>query len=232
MTPQKMARFSLWLAGLALAACTSAPPDAESVTAGREQAISRIACSSTADCDARGGACRGGVCRADNECATDADCAAGSGCAFDSNFGGLCQDIEELSPTPLPARPCSSAGLCPAGQVCGADGVCRSGRHCKADSDCPKGKICNPATKQCTGPTPTPRCHRNNDCPTGQVCDVATGQCTGGPHCIPLPDGTCCDPATGTVCPTRSCTTDHDCPTTMACRQPDPSSPLHYCVPR
>lgn len=230
MSTQKMARFSLWLVGLVLAACTGASPDEQSVTAGREQAISRISCSSASDCDARGGACRGGVCRADNECATDADCAAGSTCSFDRNFGGLCQDSEELSPMPLPARLCGAVGLCPPGQVCSANGVCRAGRRCKADSDCPKGKICDPAKRQCTAPTP--RCNHDADCPTGQVCDATNGQCTSGPHCIPRPDGSCCDPASGAVCPTLSCRVNNDCPTTMVCRQPDPSSPLRYCVPR
>lgn len=230
MSTSKIARCSLLLVGLLFAACASAPPDADPPTAAQGQAVSRIPCTATTDCGARGGACLASVCRAENECARDADCASGSTCAFDVNFGGLCQDSEEATAAPKPGTPCSSAGLCPNNLYCAADGVCRPKRRCKTNSDCPTGQICDPATAHCTKPTPTPpRCHRNADCPSGEVCDVTNGQCTHGPHCIPRPDGSCCDPASGTC---MTCKTDHDCPSAFACRQPDPASPLHYCVPR
>lgn len=229
MPSPKIARFSLLFAGLILAACASAPPEPVDPPAAQAQGITRLTCSATSDCSSRGGACRGSVCRADNECATDADCAAGSACLEDPNFGGLCADGEELLPAPLPAAPCSSVGLCPPGQRCEADGMCRPARGCRTDSDCRKGKVCDPATGRCTAPPP--RCRRNADCASGQVCDAATGRCIPDPRCIRLPDGSCCDPTTG-PCPTVSCTTDSDCPSGWHCRKSDPASPLQICTPR
>lgn len=229
MLTKKVARCSLLFVGLLLAACTSAPPDPAAVTAEREQAITRLACRATADCSSRGGACQQTVCRAENECATDADCAVGSTCVADPNFGGLCAESEELLPTPLPATRCSSIGLCPPGQLCAADGTCRPARSCRTNKDCRKGQICDPATGHCSAPPP--RCNRDTDCMSGQVCDAATGSCIPNPHCMLLPDGSCCDPTKG-PCPTRSCTTDADCPSTSRCSRPDPSDPHQICVPR
>lgn len=229
MTTQKIVRCSLLFAFSLLAACTSAPPAPADVTAEREQAITRLACSATADCSSRGGACQASVCRAANECATDSDCAVGSTCVEDLNFGGLCAESAELLPAPLPGSPCGAAGLCPPGQLCAADGTCRPARGCKTDKDCRKGMTCDPATGHCS--PPPPRCNVNSDCASAQVCDAATGRCIPAPHCIPRPDGTCCDPTTG-PCPTLSCTTDADCPTTFRCSRPDPSDPHQICVPR
>ncbi|HRI51539.1 MAG TPA: hypothetical protein PLW65_15275 [Pseudomonadota bacterium] len=228
MPTQKIVRCSLFLVGLFLVACSGAPPAATDVTAEREQAITRLACSATADCSARGGACQASVCRAANECASDSDCAVGTTCVEDQNFGGLCAENEELLPAPLPLSPCGAAGLCPPGQLCAADGTCRPARGCKTDKDCRKGKVCNPATGHCSAPPP--RCNVNSDCATGQVCDAATGHCVPKP-CIPRPDGSCCAPTTG-PCPARSCTTDADCPSTLRCSQPDPSDPHKVCVLR
>lgn len=255
MPTQKIVRCSLLLVGLLLAACTGAPSAPAGAPAEREQAITRLACSATADCSARGGACQASVCRAANECATDTDCAIDSTCIEDSNFGGLCADNEELLPAPLPLSPCGAAGLCPPGQTCAADGTCRPARGCKTDRDCRKGKVCNPATGRCTAPpprcnrdadcptgqrcdlatghcsTPPPRCNSDSDCASGQICDALTNRCIPNPHCIPRPDGTCCDPTKG-PCPTLSCTTDSDCPATFRCSRPDPADAHQICIPR
>jgi hypothetical protein len=208
-------RNSLYLACLLVAACTTGHDSTPTP-------ITRIACTTTPDCAARGGTCVANECHADNECSTDADCTGGQICTADADFVGLCT-TPGLPPAPLPAWSCTYGSDCPALQGCASDGKCHVAGEChnhwQGDvqvGDCQDpAQICatsgNTLAGFCTdgrgGPDPYCRstgtgecrtlCATSDECGTGNTCDAAgfchrPDECTTTADCSP--NHTCGNP--------------------------------------
>ena len=203
----------LAFAGILFAGCAGNSP-------AKPQAVERIACHSTPDCNARGGTCVDDECVADNECSTDADCASGQNCQPDPDFGGLCT-TGTAPAMPTPAWACSADGTCPVDQFCDAGGLCELLLQCASADDCAAGQYCNVSadgtTSVCASGGPQD-CTRNPD----GTCTVA---CTTDGDCANYP-GSTCGPAGICVGPPGNCTTDADCASGLSCEPVAPSGAL------
>ncbi|MBS1124968.1 MAG: hypothetical protein H6Q90_7196 [Deltaproteobacteria bacterium] len=204
------------VACLLLASCTGQDP-----TSSTSQ---RIACATTPDCAARGGACVANECHADNECTTDTDCASGQTCVADPDFVGLCA-TPGAPPAPLPAWSCTYGSDCPALQGCASDGFCHVDGECHNtwQPDGTQAGDCAGADQICvaSGQHLDGFCTDGRGGPDGYCRSTGTGECRG--LCTTADDcgqGGTCD-AAGFCHRPNECATTADCSPNHLCGNPD-----------